>query len=66
VKEIEAAAKAKEETEEKTPEREPRLAAAIIILSLVFCLILAFWPQLHTDVIRQVAENYTFFHLASP
>lgn len=66
VEEIEAAARSKKEEEAKPREREPRLAAAIIIAGLVFCLFLALWPQFHTDVIQQVAESYTFLDLLSP
>jgi multicomponent Na+:H+ antiporter subunit D len=66
VEEIEAAARPKEEQEEKPREREPRLAAAFIIVSLVFCLIFTLWPQFHTDVIRQVVESYTFPDLFAP
>jgi formate hydrogenlyase subunit 3/multisubunit Na+/H+ antiporter MnhD subunit len=66
VEEIEAAARSKEEVEDTSQEREPRLAAAMIIASLVFCLVLVLWPQLHTTIIRQVAENYTFLDLLSP
>lgn len=60
VEAIEAASKSKEATEEKSPEREPRLAAAIIIASLLLCLALGLWPQLHTDIIKQLVESYTF------
>jgi formate hydrogenlyase subunit 3/multisubunit Na+/H+ antiporter MnhD subunit len=66
VEEIEAAAKSKEETEKKPSEREPRLAAAMIIVSLIICLILGALPHLHMDVIRQVAESYTFFNSPAP
>lgn len=61
VEEIEAAARSKEEQEEPR-EREPRVAAAMIIVSLILCLILALAPQIHTSVIQQVAESYTFVH----
>ena len=66
VEEIEAAARTEEKAEEKPREREPRLAAAIIVASLVFCLFLALWPQFHTDVIHQVVEGYTFLDFLSP
>jgi len=66
VEAIEAAARPKQDEGEKPPEREPRLAAVLIIASLIFCLILALWPQIHTDIIKQVAENYTFFESLSP
>jgi hypothetical protein len=58
------AAKAKEE--EKPPEREPRLAAVIIIAGLVICLALGLWPQLHMGFIKQVTESYTFLGAISP
>lgn len=66
VEEIEAAAKSKEDTEKKPSEREPRLAAAMIIVSLIICLILGALPHLHTGVIQQVAESYTFFNSPAP
>jgi formate hydrogenlyase subunit 3/multisubunit Na+/H+ antiporter MnhD subunit len=65
VEEIEAAAKSEDDQEQEQPEREPRLAAAIIIASLIVCLVLGVLPHLHTNVIRQVAESYTFFDLVS-
>jgi formate hydrogenlyase subunit 3/multisubunit Na+/H+ antiporter MnhD subunit len=66
VEEIEAAAQPVEEVEEKPREREPRLAAAIIVFSLVFCLVLVLWPQIHTDIIQQAVESYSFLDLVSP
>jgi formate hydrogenlyase subunit 3/multisubunit Na+/H+ antiporter MnhD subunit len=66
VEEIEAAAKAQEEVEEKPPEPESRLVVAMIIAGLIFCLILVLWPQLHTSIIRQAADSYTFIDLFSP
>jgi formate hydrogenlyase subunit 3/multisubunit Na+/H+ antiporter MnhD subunit len=59
------ASKSKERVE-KPREREPRLAAAIIIAGLVLCLALGIVPQLHTEVIQRVAESYTFLGLISP
>jgi formate hydrogenlyase subunit 3/multisubunit Na+/H+ antiporter MnhD subunit len=64
VEEIEAAARSQEAEEEKPREREPRLAAAIIIMGLVVCLFLAFWPQFHTDIIQQAVESYSFLELS--
>jgi formate hydrogenlyase subunit 3/multisubunit Na+/H+ antiporter MnhD subunit len=60
VKEIEAAAKSKEGVEQKPLDRESRLAAIMIIAALVLCLILVLWPQIHTSVIQQVVDSYTF------
>jgi formate hydrogenlyase subunit 3/multisubunit Na+/H+ antiporter MnhD subunit len=65
VKEIEAA-HAKGKVEEKPLEREPRLAAGMIIFGLILSLVLAFYPQIHTSLIERVAENYTFFDLPPP
>jgi formate hydrogenlyase subunit 3/multisubunit Na+/H+ antiporter MnhD subunit len=64
VEAIEAASKSEEG--KKTPEREPRLAAAIIIAGLVLCLALGLVPQFHTSIIKQVAESYTFLGVISP
>jgi formate hydrogenlyase subunit 3/multisubunit Na+/H+ antiporter MnhD subunit len=66
VEEIEAVAQSKDEEDGKTPEREPRLAAAIIIISLIFCLVLVLVPQYHTSVIQQAVESYSFLDLISP
>jgi hypothetical protein len=66
VEEIEAAAKSKEDVEETPREREPRLAAAIIAASLVFCLVLVLWPQFHTDVIQQAVDSYGFLDFLAP
>lgn len=63
---IEAASKSQEQEGEKTREREPRLAAIIIIAGLVLCLGLGLWPQFHTSIIKQVVENYTFLGVVSP
>jgi hypothetical protein len=32
----------------------------MIIAALVLCLILVLWPQIHTSVIQQVVDSYTF------
>jgi multicomponent Na+:H+ antiporter subunit D len=61
VGEIEAAAHADKPPEKPKREREPRLAATIIIAALLFSLLLGVWPQLHTSVIQQAAANYHFF-----
>jgi multicomponent Na+:H+ antiporter subunit D len=66
VEEIEAATKLKEEAKKKRPEREPRLAAAIIFAALLFCLFLGLWPQFHTDIIEQVTETYSYLKVISP
>jgi formate hydrogenlyase subunit 3/multisubunit Na+/H+ antiporter MnhD subunit len=66
VEEIEAAAKSREEPIETPPEREPRIAAIMIIASLIFCIILGVMPHLHTTIIEQAAQNYTFFNLSTP
>ncbi len=66
VEEIEATAKPDREVEERPREPEPRLATIIIMGSLVLCVVLVLWPQLHTGVIEQVVENYTFFGVLSP
>jgi hypothetical protein len=66
VEEIEATAKPDRDVEEQAREPEPRLAAVIIMGGLVLCLVLLLWPQLHTGVIEQVVENYTFFGALSP
>lgn len=63
---IEAASKSAEEEDAKPPEREPRLAAIIIIAGLLLCLVLGIWPQLYTGVIQQAAANYTFLGMISP
>ena len=60
VAEIEAAARAGVEIEKKPREREPRLAVAMIAASLLFFLLLALLPQIHTDIIEHVADSYTF------
>jgi formate hydrogenlyase subunit 3/multisubunit Na+/H+ antiporter MnhD subunit len=60
VKEIEAAARSREEVEQKPLDREPRLAAAMIIAALILCLILVLQPGIHTSIIQRVAESYTF------
>jgi formate hydrogenlyase subunit 3/multisubunit Na+/H+ antiporter MnhD subunit len=60
VKEIEAAARSKEGVEQKPLDRESRLAAIMIVAALILCLILVLWPQIHTSVIQQVVESYTF------
>jgi hypothetical protein len=52
--------------EKDVREREPRLAAGLIIAGLVFCLALGLWPQLHTAVTEQAAASYTFIELISP
>jgi formate hydrogenlyase subunit 3/multisubunit Na+/H+ antiporter MnhD subunit len=57
---------ARSKAEEKPPEREPRLAALIIIAGLAICLALGLWPQLHMGVIKQVTESYTFLGAISP
>jgi formate hydrogenlyase subunit 3/multisubunit Na+/H+ antiporter MnhD subunit len=66
VEAIEAASRSKEEEEEKTPEREPRLAAVIIMAGLILCLALGLLPQFHAEIIQQVTMNYTFIGLISP
>ncbi len=66
VEAIEAAARSKEEAGAKPPEREPRLAAAIIIVSLTVSIILGVAPHIHMDVIQQVSESYTFFDAPLP
>jgi formate hydrogenlyase subunit 3/multisubunit Na+/H+ antiporter MnhD subunit len=63
VEAIEAASKPKQEQKDKLPEPEPRLATAIIIAGLIFCLALGLVPQFHTRVISQVARSYTFLDL---
>jgi len=64
VAEIEA--KSKEGEVQEPPEREPRLASAIIIVGLGLCLALGLWPQLHMGIIKQVTEGYTFLSSISP
>jgi formate hydrogenlyase subunit 3/multisubunit Na+/H+ antiporter MnhD subunit len=59
-------ARSKEGEVEKIPEREPRIATAIIIAGLALCLALGLWPQLHMGVIKQVTESYTFLDVISP
>jgi formate hydrogenlyase subunit 3/multisubunit Na+/H+ antiporter MnhD subunit len=59
-------AKSKEGQVEKAPEREPRLAAVIIIAGIALCLALGLWPQLHMGVIEQVTESYTFISAITP
>jgi hypothetical protein len=66
VEEIEAAAQSREEEAKKPRARESRLTVAFIIVSLVFCLVLSLWPQVHTSVIEQAARSYTVFEVGSP
>jgi multicomponent Na+:H+ antiporter subunit D len=66
VEEIEAAVKGEEVEGQKAPERESRLTVAVILFGLAVCLILLLFPQLHAEIIRQAAENYTFFANLSP
>ena len=60
VEEIEAAGKSQAEEEEKPHDREPRLVAVMIIATLIIFLIFTLFPQIHTSVIKDVAESYSF------